>query len=96
MSSNKVDSSDKANHRTHHTRFFEKLYGNLEKSSDAKDEEKDKSYGFSLNLPNDVARQQNLNSPSESSGSSTEMFASEMSSSRCGTLILIDIESKVH
>lgn len=32
----KVDESNKNQNRTHHTRFFEKLYGNLDKSSDTK------------------------------------------------------------
>lgn len=32
----KSEENSKSNNRTHHTRFFEKLYGNLEKSSENK------------------------------------------------------------
>lgn len=79
LNSNKMDISDKVNHRTHHTRFFEKLYGNLEKSSEVKKDE------VSLVNQHDVINNQreSLTSPSESSGSSSEIFANEMSSSRC-------------
>lgn len=79
LNSNKMESG-KANHRTHHTRFFEKLYGNLEKSSDKKEEVVTRSY----NYPSEV-RQEILNSPSESSASSSEIFASEIIASRCSS-----------
>lgn len=78
MISNKMESSDKGNNRTHHTRFFEKLYGNLEKSDVEKEENK------ILSQPEtEIGRQETLNSPSESSGSSTEVFSHEISASRC-------------
>lgn len=77
MISNTMEISDKTNNRTHHTRFFEKLYGNLEKSCEKKDESK-----ILKNLhPQD--RQERLNSPSESSGSSSEIFSSEINVPRC-------------
>lgn len=80
MISNKMEISDKGNNRTHHTRFFEKLYGNLEKSNVEKHEVK------ILENPHsqvEIGRQGLLNSPSESSGSSSEIFSSEVSASRC-------------
>lgn len=79
-----MDISDKVNHRTHHTRFFEKLYGNLEKSSDKKEENDVKVQSYQTNLPIEI-RQDVLNSPSESSGSSSEIFGTELNGSRCET-----------
>lgn len=69
-----MDVSDKTNHRTHHTRFFEKLYGNLEKSS-SDDKKEEVECCNSYQVPSEVQRREILNSPSESSGSSTEMFS---------------------
>lgn len=78
MISNKMEISDKGNNRTHHTRFFEKLYGNLEKSSDEKQGEKLLSSQVEIGM-----QEKSLNSPSESSGSSSaEMYPSEISVSR--------------
>lgn len=86
LNSNIMESSDKVNHRTHHTRFFEKLYGNLEKSSDKKDESE---VNFSINIEKEIVnRQEILNSPSESSGSSSEVYQNDLNVSRCGEKIL--------
>lgn len=80
LDSNKMDVSDKVNHRTHHTRFFEKLYGNLDTPSDKKNE----SVGSYSHGVGEVNRQDILNSPSgSSSGSSSEIFVSEMNAARC-------------
>lgn len=54
---NKKEDNNKTNNRTHHTRFFEKLYGNLEHSSETKI------------IPQ--TDRKIINSPSESSGSSS-------------------------
>jgi hypothetical protein len=62
---NKSESCDKSNHRTHHTRFFEKLYGNLEKSDEKKLEDDNLSCEFD---------QRRVVSPSESSVSSNETY----------------------
>lgn len=62
--SNKTQENEK-NHRTHHTSFFEKLYGNLEKSGDQ--EEKLDSEDLLKTVSRDVI----IHSPSESSGSSS-------------------------
>jgi hypothetical protein len=84
FTSNKMDSSDKVNHRTHHTRFFEKLYGNLEKSDSKKEELEESKCIYSLDVQSEALnRQEILNSPSESSGSSSEIYQNEMSVSRC-------------
>lgn len=80
MISNKMEISDKASNRTHHTRFFEKLYGNLEKSNDEKQEVKVIN---ALHSHGEIGPPKPLNSPSESSGSSSEIFSSEISVSRC-------------
>lgn len=77
-----MEISDKTNQRTHHTRFFEKLYGNLERSSEAKDEKVNQD--FHLNIPVESCRPEVINSPSESSGSSTELFRNDVHASRCG------------
>lgn len=71
-----MEISDKVNQRTHHTRFFEKLYGNLEKSSESKDEKLDQN--FQLNIPVESCRPEVINSPSESSASSSEMFHNDL------------------
>lgn len=63
---NKSDSCDKVNNRTHHTRFFEKLYGNLDKTNEKKSE------NFDENLENDFDQRRHVISPSESSVSSNE------------------------
>lgn len=83
VKSSELVSIDKVNNRTHHTRFFEKLYGNLEKSNDKTDVTSENSCKFSLNLQSEVVLQPNLNSPSESSGSSTEIYQNELNLSRC-------------
>lgn len=83
-SGNTMEISDKTNQRTHHTRFFEKLYGNLEKSSEAKDEKLDQN--FQINIPVESCRPEVINSPSESSGSSTEIFHNDVHTSRCEEL----------
>lgn len=84
INSNKMDISDKVNHRTHHTRFFEKLYGNLEKSSDENKEAVNLSHqNQSLSLGTEFGRQETLNSPSESSGSSSEIYTTDLNGSRC-------------
>lgn len=80
-SGRKMEISDKTNQRTHHTRFFEKLYGNLEKSSESKDEKLDQNFQF--NIPVESCRPEVINSPSESSGSSSEIFHNDVHSSRC-------------
>lgn len=79
-----MDMSDKINQRTHHTRFFEKLYGNLEKSSsDDKKEDIEIYNNYPVN-PCEVDRRKILNSPSESSASSSEIFAiNDSSLARC-------------
>lgn len=65
----KSENCDKTNNRTHHTRFFEKLYGNLEKSNEKKDEI------CEVNLSNNLdIEQRRVTSPSESSVSSNEIF----------------------
>jgi hypothetical protein len=79
LNSNRMDISDKASHRTHHTRFFEKLYGNLEKSSEKRVE----CSLIDESLTTDLGRRETLTSPSNSSGSSLENFSSETSGSRC-------------
>lgn len=78
-----MEISDKTNNRTHHTRFFEKLYGNLERSSESKQEVQLTNHSHSLNLPIEVGTRETLNSPSESSGSSSEIYSNEISVSRC-------------
>lgn len=80
LNSNKMDVSDKASHRTHHTRFFEKLYGNLESSSDKKSEELSR---IPIYPRSDEVRREILNSPSESSGSSSEIYVNDSSVQRC-------------
>lgn len=76
--------SDKINNRTHHTRFFEKLYGNLEKSSsDDKKDDIEIYNNYPVN-PCEVDRRKILNSPSESSASSSEIFSiNDSSLARC-------------
>lgn len=71
---NKTDTNDKNNHRTHHTRFFEKLYGNLEKSSNEIKPQENINYPLKINVNHDI-----INSPSESSGSSS----SDINVTRC-------------
>ena len=85
MNSSEMEISDKTTNRTHHTRFFEKLYGNLEKSSDVKEDESLKviNSNFQLNMPSEVITHGVLNSPSGSSGSSSENFHNDLSASRC-------------
>lgn len=65
LNANKTSENEKNHNRTHHTSFFEKLYGNLEKSSDH--EEKLESE----NLIKSISRNAIIRSPSESSGSSS-------------------------
>lgn len=69
MSENKSDNCDKTSNRTHHTRFFEKLYGNLDKSDDKKDE-------IICEENNLDFHERQVASPSESSVSSTEVYSS--------------------
>jgi hypothetical protein len=84
LNSNKMEISDKVNHRTHHTRFFEKLYGNLEKSSDEKkDEVTIINHHDALSVQTEIGRREALTSPSNSSGSSTENYPNEVEGSRC-------------
>jgi hypothetical protein len=84
LNSNIMESSDKVCHRTHHTRFFEKLYGNLEKSSDKKDEIEENKCNYSMSIEREVvSRREVLNSPSESSGSSSEIYQNDLNVSRC-------------
>lgn len=84
MNSNKMEIIDKVNHRTHHTRFFEKLYGNLESSSEKKEEaELTLSNDSSMILSSEVRRPELLHSPSDSSGSSSEVYANDVSATRC-------------
>lgn len=61
----KTQENEKNHNRTHHTSFFEKLYGNLEKSGDH--EEKLDSDDLLKTVSRDVI----IHSPSESSGSSS-------------------------
>ncbi|CAG9810005.1 unnamed protein product [Chironomus riparius] len=65
LNANKTEENEKIHNRTHHTSFFEKLYGNLEKTSDQ--EKKIRSE----NLLQPVSRNKIIHSPSESSGSSS-------------------------
>lgn len=82
--SNIMESSDKINNRTHHTRFFEKLYGNLEKSSDKSVENEVNKCSYAISLEKEVVnRQEVLISPSESSGSSSEIYQNDLNVSRC-------------
>ena len=84
MHSNIMETSDKINNRTHHTRFFEKLYGNLEKSSDKSVENEVNKCSYAMSLEKEVVnRQEVLNSPSESSGSSSEIYQNDLGVSRC-------------
>lgn len=88
MNSNKMELSqeinDKVNHRTHHTRFFEKLYGNLESSTEKTDVvELSHSNDNSTNSTKGVRRPDVLNSPSDSSGSSSEIYSNDVSTTRC-------------
>lgn len=80
LNSNKMEINDKINNRTHHTRFFEKLYGNLESSSENVKEIQLVNHSHSLL---EVGRSETLNSPSESSGSSSEIYSNEISAPRC-------------
>ena len=81
---NIMESSDKINNRTHHTRFFEKLYGNLEKSSEKSVENEVNNRSYAISLEKEIVnRQEILNSPSESSGSSSEIYQNDLSASRC-------------
>lgn len=66
IDSNKMELSGKVQNRTHHTRFFEKIYGNLEKSDD----------GITTT---EQPQREIINSPSESSASSSEIFSSDFS-----------------
>lgn len=63
------ENCDKINNRTHHTRFFEKLYGNLEKRDEKKDEICEENLSNNLDFD-----QRRVTSPSESSVSSNEIF----------------------
>lgn len=93
VKSSEVDSIDKVNNRTHHTRFFEKLYGNLEKSSDKTDVTSENSCNFSLNLQSEVVNLQPiLNSPSESSASSSEIYQNDLSLSRCENIKKLSLQ----
>jgi hypothetical protein len=65
LNASKTEENEKNQNRTHHTSFFEKLYGNLEKSSDQ--EEKLNSEILLKSISRDVK----IRSPSESSGSSS-------------------------
>ena len=65
LNANKTQENEKNHNRTHHTSFFEKLYGNLEKTSD-----QEKKLG-SENILKSVSRDVIIHSPSESSGSSS-------------------------
>lgn len=76
-----MEISDKPSQRTHHTRFFEKLYGNLEKSCEAKEEKSNEE--INLKIPVESCRPEVINSPSESSGSSTEIFSNDVHNARC-------------
>lgn len=76
-----MDISDKASHRTHHTRFFEKLYGNLESSSDKT--KSDECLRIQSYPQNDEGKRETLNSPSESSGSSSEIYVNDLTVQRC-------------
>lgn len=72
--SEKVESNEKINNRTHHTRFFEKLYGNLETTNCEKEFES-KNINHNNNNDSNVeykfcANKIAINSPSESSSSS--------------------------
>lgn len=90
MNSNEMEIIAKVNHRTHHTRFFEKLYGNLESSSEKKEESVIlvRSDESSLNLESEVRRPEILNSPSSSTGSSSEIYTNDVSgSNRCEELL---------
>lgn len=80
LNKDKMDISDKTSHRTHHTRFFEKLYGNLEKSCDKKSEESSEIQSYPQS---DEGRREILNSPSESSGSSSEIYVNDFNVQRC-------------
>lgn len=62
LNANKTSEDEKNRNRTHHTSFFEKLYGNLEKSSH---EEKSESESLIKSITGDAI----IRSPSESSGS---------------------------
>ncbi|CRK88477.1 CLUMA_CG002212, isoform A [Clunio marinus] len=77
-----MDESDKTNNRTHHTRFFEKLYGNLESSDDRKTIVSDRNCVYSSHETNEVNRREVLNSPSNSSSGSSSDFYSKESVSR--------------
>lgn len=85
INSNAMESTEnKVSHRTHHTRFFEKLYGNLEKSSDKTEQAEEKKCNIAISIEQEVARrQETLISPSESSGSSSEVYQNDLSVSRC-------------
>lgn len=80
MSENsKSDNCDKSSNRTHHTRFFEKLYGNLDKSDDKKDEICEEN-----NL--DFHQERRVVSPSESSVSSSEVYSNYESNMRSSSM----------
>jgi len=70
----RMELSGKVQNRTHHTRFFEKLYGNLDKSENEKIAEK---------LTVESVKSDIAISPSESSASSSEMYGNELNASRC-------------
>jgi hypothetical protein len=64
---NQSEASEKSHNRTHHTRFFEKLYGNLEQSSNSEENVKNSKLDFPIN---ECSSRDIVHSPSESSGSS--------------------------
>lgn len=90
------NNSDKVNHRTHHTRFFEKLYGNLEKSTDEKSAIGNvKICNYQVKLPVEKIRPEIINSPSESSGSSTEFFSNDMNIARWNWWLIVQWSSEI-